>query len=376
VTTYDAADIRNWSGTGYYIAKSLMEQSLSVEFIGPLSEYRSLLFKAKQFAYLMLTKKRYRREREPSILKAYSQQVSERLENTDADIVFSPGTIPISYLECRQPIVFWTDSTFAGLLDFYPEFSDLSEESVQNGNLMEQSALSRSKLAIYSSPWAAKSAVDNYQVENSKVAVVPYGANVADDRTIEDIRRLVDSRPSGSCRLLFVGVEWRRKGGDTAFRVARELNDRGLKTQLTVVGCKPLLRKPLPSFLRVFEFIDKSTPAGRKWLNKLIAESHFLVLPTKADCTPIVLNEANSFGVPCLASDVGGVPSIIKDDANGRVFAEAAEIPEYCDYVLDLMSDRSRYRQIAISSFNEYQARLNWSVAGKTVKKLLDKHCA
>ena len=36
VTTYDALDIRNWSGSGLHIAKSLLDQSLLVEYISTL----------------------------------------------------------------------------------------------------------------------------------------------------------------------------------------------------------------------------------------------------------------------------------------------------------------------------------------------------
>ena len=38
VTTYNATDIKNWSGIGYYMAKSLREQSILLEYVGPLKE--------------------------------------------------------------------------------------------------------------------------------------------------------------------------------------------------------------------------------------------------------------------------------------------------------------------------------------------------
>jgi len=151
VTTYDAQDIRQWSGTGYCIAQSLKNQSLSVEYIGPLRERDSLPSKVKRRLYGKFFHKTYLKDREPFVLKDYARQVNERLSSLDANIVFSPGTIPIAYLEYNQPIVFWTDSTFAGMIDFYPEFSNLCKESIKNGNAMEQSALERCKLAIYSS---------------------------------------------------------------------------------------------------------------------------------------------------------------------------------------------------------------------------------
>jgi hypothetical protein len=159
VTTYDANDIRNWSGTGYYIAQALQQQSISVEFIGSLKRDSRILFKCKEYIYRKFLKKEYLVNRELAVLRSYAKQVSRKIKNIDVDIVFSPSTIPISYLECEKPIVFWTDSTFAGMIDFY--MHNLCKESIINGNLMEQSALQRCKFAIYSSDWAAKTAIDN-----------------------------------------------------------------------------------------------------------------------------------------------------------------------------------------------------------------------
>lgn len=331
--------------------------------------------KAKQHLYNYLFQKigtkKYLRDREPFVLKNYAHQVYSKLSKLDSDIVFSPGTIPIAYLECKQPIVFWTDCTFGGLLNFYPEFTNLSEQTIGNGNAMEKSALDRCKLAIYSSDWAAQTAINNYQLDPAKVRIVPFGANIECDRNYKDIKIIVDSRPSNKCKVLFLGVDWYRKGGNIAFEVVKELNKLGLDTELTVIGCLPDLNEPLPSFVKSVGFISKSTQEGQNKINKFLAESHFLILPTIADCNPIVFCEANSFGVPCLTTNVGGITTLIKDDLNGKTFAKGSKIAEYCTYVYNLFSNYSRYKELALSSFNEYESRLNWSVSGQTVKKFL-----
>ena len=195
VTTYDATDIKQWSGLGYYITESLKNQSLSIEYIGSLRGRYSLLSKIKRRLYGRFFHKTYLKDREPLILKNYASQVRERLSNLNSDIIFSPGTIPIAYLECNQPKVFWTDSTFAGMINFYPQFSNLCKETIKNGNAMEQSALERCSLAIYSSDWAAEIAIRNYKVNPSKVKVVPFGANIECERNIQDIKALLKSDP-------------------------------------------------------------------------------------------------------------------------------------------------------------------------------------
>jgi glycosyltransferase involved in cell wall biosynthesis len=257
------------------------------------------------------------------------------------------------------------------MINFYPGYKNLCDETIRGGNAYEQSALQRCKLALYASEWAAKTAITNYQVDAAKVKVIPFGANIDCDRTEDDIKTIIKAKTTDKCKLLFIGIDWKRKGGDVAVKVAEELNRSGLKTELIVLGCEPKTEEPLPEFVRTCGFIDKSTSQGRKQFNNLMEESHFLILPTKAECYGLVLCEANSFGVPCLTTDVGGVPTIIKQGLNGKCFDVQADIGLYCRYVCDLFTDYSQYINLSLSAFNEYKTRLNWQVAGKTVKKLV-----
>jgi glycosyltransferase involved in cell wall biosynthesis len=371
VTTYDAQNVLSWSGVPYYMANALKAQSLSVDYVGPLREMHHLVFKAKQASYQVFLKKVYRREREPAILKGYAKQIGSYLRHLNPDIILSPSTIPVAYLECDQPIVVWTDATFGSLVNYYPEYSNLCEESFRNGHLAEKSALDRASLVIYQSDWAAQMAIDQYQISPAKVNVVPYGANLECDRTTADIESMIAQRPTDRCRLLFYGANWQRKGGDVAVEVTKRLNQLGLPTELYVIGGQPTASEPLPDFIQFFGLISKSTEAGRKQIEQLLCESHFLILPTRADCSPIAFPEANSFGVPSLATNVGGISTPIKNNLNGRTFNLDADPTEYCDYILSLFEDYNRYRQLALSSFDEFQSRLNWSVAGKAVKTLL-----
>jgi glycosyltransferase involved in cell wall biosynthesis len=254
-------------------------------------------------------------------------------------------------------------------IDFYPLMSDLCREIAKGIYTMESAALRKCRFVFYTSEWAAQSAVKLYGVDVEKVKVIPWGPNIECDRTPKDIHVIAKAKSSNPCRLLFVGSDWRRKGEDRALKVAQELNKMGLNTELTIVGCQPLTGEPLPSFVRWEGFINKYTAEGREKMEELLAASHFLILPTRADCTPLVLTEANSFGVPCLATNVGGIGTIINDGVNGKLFASDAPIAEYCEYVMSLMGDYHAYQELALSSFHEYQTRLNWSVVCQTAKQ-------
>ena len=374
-TDYDAQDIANWSGLGSFIAKSLVNQDFDIDYIStsetnlPISLRASL--KIKYLFYKNLLQKDYKKDRNLLLLKNYARQIAASLDTSNAEIVFSPGSFPISFLDSKLPIVSWNDATFAGLVGFYPMFSNLCEETIRDGNTAEQAALDRCRLAIYSSDWAAQTAIANYRVNPEKVKVVPFGANVDDDCTLEEVKDLIDSRPANRCKLLFLGVDWQRKGGDIAFKVAEELNRSGLPTELIVAGCQPIITQPLPDFVKPIGFVSKSTKDGRLKIRQLIAESHFLILPSLADCSPIVLCEANSLGVPCISTNIGGIPTIIKNEINGYLFSTDADTSELCKYISNLFLNYDDYKSLALSSFNEYESRLNWSVAGQTVRKII-----
>lgn len=376
VTTYDARTLKGsneWSGTGYYIAQSLKHQSIPLEYIGSLHDSFALktIRKIKRHYYEFFQQKNYQKDADPLTLKHYASQVARKLNHAKADLVFSATVNPIAYLECDRPIAFWADGTFANIQNFYPQYSNLPQEVIRDWHQMEKLALQKSKLAIYSSDWAAQSAINDYGADPNKVKVVPFGSNTDSPFNSETIKDVIASRPSNRCKLLFLTIDWERKGGNIAFQVAKKLNQSGLKTELTVVGCQPQIDEPLPDFINALGFISKSTHKGKKKIQDLILESHFLILPTLADCTPIVFCEANSLGVPCLSTNVGGVPTMIRNGVNGQLFNKNAQIFEYCDYIINLFANYSSYQNFALSAFNEYESRLNWKVAGKKVKKIL-----
>jgi glycosyltransferase involved in cell wall biosynthesis len=369
VTTYDAADVAHWSGLGHYIGRALEGAGAEMDYIGGLARRPFLMPWAKRIGY-RLVRRRYDVDRHPGVALNYARQVSRRVSR-HADVVFSPGTIPIALLETAKPKAFYTDATFASMLGFHERFSDLCRETVEHGHALERIALRSSALAIYSSEWAARSAIEVYGADPGRVHVVPFGANLEREPNPEDVRRMISSRPGDRCELLFLGVDWHRKGGDVAMEVARLLNAHGLKTTLHVAGVEEMPAVDPPSWLVHHGFLSKRTEEGRRRIATLLAGAHFLLLPTRADCTPVVFSEANAYGVPCIASAVGGIPSVIREGING-VALPADSAPEaYARSIEACLADPAAYRALALSAFDEYRSRLNWRAAGKALLTLM-----
>jgi hypothetical protein len=212
VSAYDAANPLSYDGRGYFAPLSLEKQSVLVEHIGPfqlpaaLRIYRKLLVARHRLLqenpFVKSSNRRsYLADNIPFILKYYGSQISRRLSKLSGiDLVCSgvnPGAHLISYLDCKQPIVMWLDTTFASAIDFYPQYfrNRLCPESLGDLFANERSALKRCRLAIFYSEWGARSAIEHYQLQPSRVKVVPAGGIMACKRTLDDVARIVDTRP-------------------------------------------------------------------------------------------------------------------------------------------------------------------------------------
>lgn len=372
VTAFEPLDIHAWSGLIYHIKLALEQAGIEIESLSNLKKGAFLKCAAK-LLYYKIQRKAYHRDREPALLEDYARQITSRLD-PEVDFVFSPGTLAIGKLKTDKPIVIWTDATFAGLVETYPEFQNLCSETLQNGHAIERDILNRLTLAIYSSEWAAQSAIHYYGVDPKRVKVIPFGANLACDRSEETIREFVKKKSTETCGLLFVGVDWYRKGGETALAVAQKLNESGIPTKLHVVGVTPPFK--VPDWVIQHGYLSKKNPSELAKLNKLMEESHFFILPSRSECFGIVFAEAASFGLPSIATKVGGIPSAVCEGENGFLFELDSPLDGICGVIESHFRDPASYLALSLSSFQRYRSTLNWDVAGQSAREAIRKALA
>lgn len=372
-TTFNAQDVHNWSGTPYHMARALSDNGFQVENIGSLRRQLPRFFKAKQVWSKLLSNQRESPRFNVTVAKNYSQQVARRLNNVNVDAIVSPLVNPIAYLDTNKPIILWTDAVYASLLGFYPPFAHHSAKTIKQGNEMTAACLERCKFAVFSSDWAANAAIELYGTSREKVKVIPFGANIDSYPSITEIRDIIAKRPTDKIKLLFLAKSWERKGGDTVLAVASALHFAGHRVELHIVGYTPPNASSLPSFVKLHGFVSKHTAEGKHKLNELLSSSHFLFVPSRAEAYGIVFCEANAFGVPCLTTYIGGIGTVVKDHINGKTFGLDAPVTAYCDYIVNLMSDHKRYKELALSAYNEFVTRLNWNSAVQSMKQLMSE---
>lgn len=369
VSKWSPGNVHAWSGTPFFMCGALRNFGYDVTEIASLQLPASIYHRAKRRVYRWLGKY-YDYERHPSVARGYAKQVQQALGQGQFDLVVSPSSIPLAYLDSEVPMVFWTDATFFAMIGFYPgNWSNLAQESIKQGNDLEGRAVRNSSLCAYSSDWAAQSAIADYGTETSRVAVIPFGANLDPVPSREEVDNAIGNRSSHCCRLLFIGVEWHRKGGDLVVETAKLLVAAGLKVQVDVVGCEPV--GDSPDFVIRHGFISKASADGRDQLKSLLFESHFLFVPSMAECYGLVFAEASAHGLPSLARAAGGIPTVVRNGVNGQAFPVHAPATEYARYIQEQIADVSEYRALANRARREYEERLSWDAAVRAFDQLV-----
>jgi len=354
------------------IALHLEAESDTFRFLAPLRNLCSPAAAARILLYQKLTGKKYYDWAEPSLSRGYGRQLARKLKNDSAQAVLCTEVKHAAFLKTDRPVVVWTDSLYGGLFDYYQTFTGLCRRTRRDLQEMDRAAVKNCAKLIFASDWAARRAIELYGASAEQVRVVPYGANLTSGFSRSEAETLVREKPlDGICRLLFTGVEWKRKGGDTAIRAAEILNAQGLRTELTILGTDPANHlESVPSFVRSAGFLSLAKPDERAEMERLYREAHFLIQPCRAECFGHIFPEANSFALPAIASNTGGIPTAVHENINGFCL-DPEHAAAYAERIAGLFSHPDEYRALALRAFDDYKARLSWPRAARQVADLL-----
>jgi glycosyltransferase involved in cell wall biosynthesis len=182
------------------------------------------------------------------------------------------------------------------------------------------------------SEWAKQGLVDEYGIAADRITVIAPGVDVQRWRPPKDHRRAVDT----PVRVLFVGGDLRRKGGDLLIEAARRLRDDPAVSDVEVHLVTTSTVASTPGIV-VHRGLTANSP-------ELIEQYHLadvFCLPTLGDCLPMVLAEAAASGLPLLSTDVGAISEIVKPGVTGEL-VPANDLDALTGALRRLVADRRR----------------------------------
>src|SRR5712691_11217354 len=364
-------DKRTLSTSLYYMGQALEKHCGDVYYCDPIISFEDrylsrLIYEISR----RLFKKNVLRDRLLFVAKKHGKIAAQRLKGRSFDAIIAIGNPQdVDFLATDIPIVLVLDATFALQHDYYPIFSNLWKWAAQQANKVEELAYQNATVLLYSSYWAAQSALEDYGVDQQKVHTIFWGANLD---TIPSREMVLAKKKSERCRLLFMGIGWERKGGEIAFETLLKLEEMGIEAELIICGTTPPGEFAHERMV-VIPFLDKNDERQSREIEKLYIMSDFFLLPTRADCTPFVFNEANAFGLPVITADTGGVPDMIRNGENGYVLPYSARGSEYAQIIAEIYQDEQRYIALVQSCRTAFESKLNWDTWGRAVKDVLLK---
>jgi glycosyltransferase involved in cell wall biosynthesis len=359
-TAYDPRDVSKWSGTPYFIYEAIagVPGGIKITYIRGglklLDAAARALNKASKIFGIHLD---YRFSTLYARLTgAYTTLVLLFVKPGPILAIAASNCVP--YIVTKRNLIYISDTTFCLISRMYPDFKNFPNWLKVQGNKNEAITLSRSRHIIYSSEWASRSARIDYGIPPERIHQLPFGPNIPEGY----IKRFLLPKainPTQEVKLLFVSADWKRKNGDFVIETCRLLIARGMTVRAILIGDTPNSVRQL-DFVDCRGFLRKSIPKQLEELCKAYQEAHFLLLPTTAEATAIVLSEAQAFGVPPIAFDVGGTGSVVKHRQSGLLLSPGSTPRAFADEILRYVENPSLYLELSNQCLEWHREQANW----------------
>jgi glycosyltransferase involved in cell wall biosynthesis len=223
---------------------------------------------------------------------------------------------------------------------------------------LERSAYHNANMVFTMSANIAQSVVEDYGCDPQRVACVFAGSNVSPTAAEAlDARRLADRH------ILFVGVDWERKGGPVLLEAFRKVRKSLPDVRLTIVGCSPDIRE------RGVHVVGK-VPLGE--VARYYRSASMFCLPTLNEPFGLVFLEAFAYGLPVVATRIGAIPEIVAEGRSGYLVGPRKS-HELAHALQLLLSDPARCERFGSFGRKSLADRYSWQETGSKVATHIER---
>lgn len=221
---------------------------------------------------------------------------------------------------------------------------------------VEKRSLSHLPIAIVDTEYV-KDKVNHYPIRRKPVMhVIPQGI----DESFFSLNCSKDSQ-----MVLSVGAIGERKGHLLTLKAFELAEEKGMDARLVIAGTiadKQYLERlqnaiaQSKSKAQISLFTDLSDEA----LKRLYEKAHLFVLHSEEESQGIVFAEAMATGLPVVATQVGGIPWVVRDGRNG-LLSEYGDVDTFADNIRKLMLDASLWQSMSDAS-SEAAESYHWYI--------------
>jgi glycosyltransferase involved in cell wall biosynthesis len=253
-----------------------------------------------------------------------------------------------------KPLLIYTDYTYL----------DNSDSPDHDGRVFRSGKSVAYEAALYSKAEAVattgrhveRTLIDRYGCDPARVTTVHVGANVDIVPVATDLARYAAKH------VVFVGVEWERKGGPALVEGFLQASRTHPDARLTIIGCSPSVSHP------------QITVVGR--IPRADVPPHYLAasvfcLPSLVEPLGIAAVEASLFRLPVIATRIGGFYETVTDNETG--FLVPPNDPAAIGNALEkLFAAPELGQRMGLAGFERNRSRFDWNEVGKRLRSIAE----
>ncbi len=281
-------------------------------------------------------------------------QVRRGLSQAKWDVALYNTQVP-AVLGCslvnQQPYVLCTDITpvqYDGMAAQYGHRPDTPGPVQRYKHWINTRIFRNAARLLPWSNWTRSSLIADYGVSPDLIEVIPPGIDL-------DVWRPAEKHNSGPIRILFVGGDFYRKGGDLLLNAFKQLPAGDVELHLVTRSAIPDSGGTI-----IYSHMLPNSPE----LVRLYQECDIFVLPTHAEAFGIAAAEAAAAGLPVIATAVGGLTDVVLHGETGYLIPPGSTI-ELTARLAALMEDSTLRRQMGqaarIRAESQFNAKNNAS---------------
>jgi glycosyltransferase involved in cell wall biosynthesis len=255
----------------------------------------------------------------------------------------------------NTPHFLYTDHTHLVNLT-YPVASQTPMASAEWIGL-ERSLYQNARLNFTMSAHVSRSLVEDYGCLPKRVACVYAGGNMPRVNTDNmDLERFARKN------ILFVGIDWERKGGPALLEAFREVRRSHPTATLTIVGCAPRVSMPGCHIVGRVQFADVA---------KFYQAATVFCLPTTVEPFGLVFLEAFAHGLPIVATNIGAIPDFVEHGRSGYL-VECNQAAQLANRLNELLSDPARCAAFGARGQTLVRDRYTWQATAQRIASQID----
>ncbi len=231
-----------------------------------------------------------------------------------------PGKRCISYHDGNLPALLASGFGLAGV----------SRKRIDQALRYEEDAARQMSVIFTFSEYLRQSFICDYRVDPEKVV------NVGGAINLDEIPSAAPEKTYAAKRLLFVGVEFDRKGGPQLLEAFRIVRQKHLTAELHIVGPRSLAH--LPEGVVFHGNLSKADPAQKARLQQLFTQSTLFVMPSLYEPYGIAPLEAMLYQLPCVLTNAWALCEHVTPGVNGDL-VEKGSVDDLAAKLITLLAD-------------------------------------